>query len=463
MRHDRRGAEAGRLPHLRRRQVARHARTPAPDGPKHNWPLQRGFDRYYGTIHGGGQLLRPVVAGPRQHHDLALRRPGVQAARRTTTPTRSPTTPCGSSATTPRTTRTSRSSCTSPSPPPTGRCTPCPRTSPSTRASTTAATSRSARPASRRPPKLGLIDPKQGLSPAGRATGTRSTDKKWEAACMEVYAAMIDRMDQGIGKIVAELKRTGQLDNTLILFLQDNGGCAEPMGRTGSKDHPNVAAAGQADAAADEARGLLPPAAASRRRRATATRCAWGRRSMPGPAGHLRRLRPRAGRTCRTRRSASTSTGSTRAASARRSSPTGRRASPRKGELRDAARPPDRHHGHLRRPGRGEVPEGAAASRSRRWRARACVPAFAGKPLDRDADLLGARGQPGRPRRATGSWSPSTARPWELYDIDADRVELHDLAAKRAGQGRGAGGRVGGVGQAVGVRPWDEIGGKKKK
>ena len=53
-------------------------------------------------------------------------------------------------------------------------------------------------------------------------------DKKWEAACMEVYAAMIDRMDQGIGKIVAELKRTGQFDNTLILFLQDNGGCAEP-------------------------------------------------------------------------------------------------------------------------------------------------------------------------------------------------------------------------------------------
>ena len=41
---------------------------------------------------------------------------------------------------------------------------------------------------------------------------------------MEVYAAMVDRMDQGVGKIVAELKRTGQLDNTLILFLQDNGG-----------------------------------------------------------------------------------------------------------------------------------------------------------------------------------------------------------------------------------------------
>ncbi|MCL4112066.1 UNVERIFIED_CONTAM: hypothetical protein GTU68_015700 [Idotea baltica] len=57
------------------------------------------------------------------------------------------------------------------------------------------------------------------------------TNKAWEARCMEVYAAMVDRMDQGIGKIVRNLKATGQYDNTLILFMQDNGGCAEGMGR----------------------------------------------------------------------------------------------------------------------------------------------------------------------------------------------------------------------------------------
>jgi len=56
-------------------------------------------------------------------------------------------------------------------------------------------------------------------------------DKEWEAALMEVYAAMVDSMDQGIGKIVASLKETGQYDNTLILFFQDNGGCAETFGR----------------------------------------------------------------------------------------------------------------------------------------------------------------------------------------------------------------------------------------
>lgn len=55
--------------------------------------------------------------------------------------------------------------------------------------------------------------------------------KDWEARCMEVYAAMIDAMDQGIGRVVAELKKQGVFENTLILFLQDNGGCAEPMGR----------------------------------------------------------------------------------------------------------------------------------------------------------------------------------------------------------------------------------------
>ena len=57
--------------------------------------------------------------------------------------------------------------------------------------------------------------------------------KPWEARCMEVYAAMVDCMDQGIGRLVASLKANGQFENTLILFLQDNGGCAEMMGRNG--------------------------------------------------------------------------------------------------------------------------------------------------------------------------------------------------------------------------------------
>ena len=52
-------------------------------------------------------------------------------------------------------------------------------------------------------------------------------DKDWDAMAMAVHAAMIDRMDQGIGRIIQALKTTGQLDNTLIVVLSDNGASAE--------------------------------------------------------------------------------------------------------------------------------------------------------------------------------------------------------------------------------------------
>lgn len=44
---------------------------------------------------------------------------------------------------------------------------------------------------------------------------------------MSIYAAQIDRMDQGIGKVIEHLKRSGRYDNTLIIFLSDNGASAE--------------------------------------------------------------------------------------------------------------------------------------------------------------------------------------------------------------------------------------------
>ncbi len=53
--------------------------------------------------------------------------------------------------------------------------------------------------------------------------------KAWLLRCMEVYAAQVDRMDQGIGRIVAALERHGRLDDTVIVFLSDNGACAEDI------------------------------------------------------------------------------------------------------------------------------------------------------------------------------------------------------------------------------------------
>ncbi len=56
---------------------------------------------------------------------------------------------------------------------------------------------------------------------------------------MEVYAAMVDSMDQGIGRIVKTIKEKGSLEDTIIFFLQDNGGCAENGGR-GNKRNPRT-------------------------------------------------------------------------------------------------------------------------------------------------------------------------------------------------------------------------------
>jgi len=53
--------------------------------------------------------------------------------------------------------------------------------------------------------------------------------RAWTLRCMEVYAAQVDRMDQGIGRVVKALERNGELANTLVIFLADNGACAEDI------------------------------------------------------------------------------------------------------------------------------------------------------------------------------------------------------------------------------------------
>ncbi len=87
--------------------------------------------------------------------------------------------------------------------------------------------------------ELGIIDAETKLSPVDLPRGSFRYDYEvipWdkldeatrarEEARMEVYAAMVDRMDQGIGKVLAALKETGAEDNTLVIFFSDNGGCS---------------------------------------------------------------------------------------------------------------------------------------------------------------------------------------------------------------------------------------------
>jgi arylsulfatase len=45
---------------------------------------------------------------------------------------------------------------------------------------------------------------------------------------MAIYAAMVDRLDQNVGRLITRLKELGEWENTLILFFADNGGCSEP-------------------------------------------------------------------------------------------------------------------------------------------------------------------------------------------------------------------------------------------
>lgn len=60
--------------------------------------------------------------------------------------------------------------------------------------------------------------------------------RRFQATKMAIHAAMVDRMDQEIGRIVAQLKAMGAYENTLIFFASDNGASAEIMVRNGGHD-----------------------------------------------------------------------------------------------------------------------------------------------------------------------------------------------------------------------------------
>lgn len=67
-------------------------------------------------------------------------------------------------------------------------------------------------------------------------------NKEWDAMAMAVHAAMVDRMDQGIGQVIEALKANGQLENTLILFMSDNGCSNEECQNMvpGDNDRPDM-------------------------------------------------------------------------------------------------------------------------------------------------------------------------------------------------------------------------------
>ena len=200
-----------------------------PDGPKDNWPRQRGFDRFYGTIHGAGSFYDPN----------SLTRDNTQVSP-VTDPEYQPETYYYTDAISDHAVRYVRDH---------------QEQTPDKPffvyvAYTAAHWPMHALPedissykgfydqgyaalrASRlkKMKDLGVVRDDVEMS-AQAEDWSKVKHREWEIRCMEVYAAMVDRMDQGIGKIVRSLKETNTFDNTLILFMQDNGGCAEGLGR----------------------------------------------------------------------------------------------------------------------------------------------------------------------------------------------------------------------------------------
>lgn len=79
--------------------------------------------------------------------------------------------------------------------------------------------------------KLGIIEPKWKLSPrdpVAQSWAAAQNKDEWDER-MATHAAMIDRMDQGIGRVLEAVKKMGAAENTLVLFLSDNGASAEAL------------------------------------------------------------------------------------------------------------------------------------------------------------------------------------------------------------------------------------------
>lgn len=90
--------------------------------------------------------------------------------------------------------------------------------------------------------KLGLIDERwEVIDRDDRSKSwqeAKQIDQGWQELRMEVYAAMIDSVDQNIGRLLDTLDLLGIAKNTLVIFISDNGGCAETPGGTDPNQTP---------------------------------------------------------------------------------------------------------------------------------------------------------------------------------------------------------------------------------
>jgi len=203
-----------------------------PDGSKHNWPCQRGFDRYFGTITGAGSFFEPttltldndpveVPTGSFYYTD-GIGEYAVRFIREHRQ--KQPTQPffVYTAFTAPHWPLHAREKDIAP-----------------TRGRFDPGWDRLRQARYERMRALGIIDPRWKLTQRDSRVPPweDAEDKAWQLRRMEVYAAQIEAMDRAIGRIVEELERQGILEQTLIFFLSDNGGCAEELNTQGWYDY----------------------------------------------------------------------------------------------------------------------------------------------------------------------------------------------------------------------------------
>ena len=196
-----------------------------PEGPKHNWPLQRGFDRFFGTIHGAGSYYDPntltrdntmIPPGEDFYYTNAISDNAVRYINE-------------HDADKPFFMYVAYTAAHWPM-----------HALPEDIAKYKGRYDRGwdelRRERHARMIRMGLVSESWPSTPRDPYIPPwEDADlKKWQTRRMEVYAATVDCMDQGTGRIVNALEKKGCLDNTLIFFLQDNGGCAEEYGSRGA-------------------------------------------------------------------------------------------------------------------------------------------------------------------------------------------------------------------------------------
>lgn len=204
--------------------VTRHT---GPKGPKFNWPRQRGFDRFYGTITGAGSFYDPATL-TRDNTQIAPAKDDFfytdVISRRAATFI---TDHAGQQPEKPFFLYVGY---TAPHWPMHAR----PHNMAKYKGVYQQGWDRLRTDRHRRMIDLGIVDRHWAITPRDRHapswTDTKQEQKQWYVNRMQVYAAMIDCMDQGIGTILDALNKTGQSENTIVLFLADNGGCAEEYG-----------------------------------------------------------------------------------------------------------------------------------------------------------------------------------------------------------------------------------------